>query len=95
MAISKKNLGDHFDDFLKDEGLYEECTEAAIKRVLAMQLEDLMLQKHFTKSDMATKMHTSRAALNRLLDPENESVTLYTLKKAASVLGKKLRLEFA
>lgn len=95
MAISKKNLGDRFDDFLKDEGMYEECTEAAIKRVLAMQLEDLMLQKHLTKSDMATKMHTSRAALNRLLDPENESVTLFTLKKAASVLGKKLRLEFA
>jgi len=95
MAISKKNLGDRFDDFLKDEGMYEECTEAAIKRVLAMQLEDLMLQKHLTKSEMATKMHTSRAALNRLLDPENESVTLFTLKKAASVLGKKLRLEFA
>ncbi len=95
MAISKKNLGDRFDDFLKDEGMYEECTEAAIKRVLALQLEDLMLQKHLTKSEMATKMHTSRAALNRLLDPENESVTLFTLKKAASVLGKKLRLEFA
>ena len=95
MAISKKNLGDRFDDFLKEEGLYEECNEAAIKRVLAMQLEDLMLQRHFTKSDMAAKMHTSRAALNRLLDPDNESVTLYTLKKAASVLGKKLRLEFA
>ena len=95
MAISKKNLGDRFDDFLKDESMYEECNEAAIKRVLAMQLEDLMLQKHFTKSEMATKMHTSRAALNRLLDPENESVTLFTLKKAASVLGKKLRLEFA
>lgn len=95
MAISKKNLGDRFDDFLKDEGMYEECTEAAIKRVLAMQLEDLMQQRHFTKSDMAKKMHTSRASLERLLDPENESVTLYTLKKAASVLGKKLRLEFA
>jgi antitoxin HicB len=95
MAISKKNLGDRFDDFLKDEGMYEECTEAAIKRILAMQLEDLMLQKHLTKSEMATKMHTSRAALDRLLDPENESVTLFTLKKAASVLGKKLRLEFA
>ena len=72
MAISKKNLGDRFDDFLKDEGMYEECTEAAIKRVLAMQLEDLMQQRHFTKSDMAKKMHTSRAALNRLLDPANE-----------------------
>ena len=95
MAISKKNLGDRFDDFLKDEGMYDECTEAAIKRVLAMQLEDLMLQKHLTRSEMATKMHTSRSALNRLLDPENESITLCTLKKAASVLGKKLWLEFA
>ena len=95
IAVSKKNIGDRFDDFLKDEGMYEECTEAAIKRVLAMQLEDMMLQRHFTKSDMARKMHSSRAALNRLLDPANESVTLYTLKKAASVLGKKLRLEFA
>jgi antitoxin HicB len=95
MAVSKKNPGDRFDDFLKDEGMYEECTEAAIKRVLAMQLENLMQQRHFTKSDMAKKMHTSRASLERLLDPENESVTLYTLKKAASVLGKKLRLEFA
>ncbi|MCP4716364.1 MAG: XRE family transcriptional regulator [Deltaproteobacteria bacterium] len=95
MAIRKKNIGSNFDDWLKDEGIYEESTEKAVKRVLAMQLEDMMQEKHLTKTDMAKRMDTSRAAVNRLLDPENESVTLYTLKKAAAVLGKKLRLEFA
>jgi antitoxin HicB len=95
MAITKKHIGDRFDDFLKEEGLYEECTEAAVKRLLALQLEDLMAKKHLTKTDMARRMKTSRAVINRLLDPDNESVTLYTLKKAASIVGKKLRLEFA
>jgi antitoxin HicB len=95
MAITKKNIGDRFDDFLKEEGIYEECTGAAVKRLLALQLEDLMEKKHLTKTDMARRMKTSRAVINRLLDPDNESVTLYTLKKAASVVGKKLRLEFS
>jgi len=95
MSITRKNIGDRFDDFLKEEGMYEECTGAAVKRLLAQQLEDLMEKKHLTKTDMARRMKTSRAVINRLLDPDNESVTLYTLKKAASVVGKKLRLEFA
>jgi antitoxin HicB len=95
MAITKKNIGDRFDNFLKKEGIYEKCTGAAVKRLLALQLEDLMEKKHLTKTDMARRMKTSRAVINRLLDPDNESVTLYTLKKAASVVGKKLRLEFA
>jgi len=95
MSITKKNLGDRFDNFLQEEGIYEECTEAAVKRLLALQLDDLMKKKHLTKTDMARRMKTSRAVINRLLDPDNESVTLYTLKKAASVVGKKLKLEFA
>ena len=95
MTIKKKNYGGDFADFLKEEGIYEECTEIAIKRVLAMQLEDMMKVEHLTKTDMAKRMETSRAAVNRLLDPENESVTLQTLKKAAGVFGKKLKLEFA
>ena len=78
MAITKKNIGDRFDDFLKEEGLYEECTGAAVKRLLALQLEDLMEKKHLTKTDMARRMKTSRMVINRLLDPANESVTLYT-----------------
>lgn len=95
MPIKKKNMGSDFEDWLKEEGIYEESTATAVKRVLALQLEDMMKEKHLTKSDMAKRMDTSRAAVNRLLDPENESVTLQTLKKAAAVLGKKLRLEFA
>jgi len=95
MPIRKKNYGSDIADFLKEEGVYEECSELAIKRVLAMQLEDMMKEEHLTKTDMAKKMETSRAAVNRLLDPENESVTLQTLKKAAAVFGKKLKLEFA
>ena len=95
MSITRKNIGDRFDDFLKEEGMYEECTGVAVKRLLALQLEDLMEKKHLTKTDMARRMKTSRAVINRLLDPDNESVTLYTLKKAASVVGKKLKLEFA
>ena len=95
MSITKTNFGSDFESWLKEEGIYEECTEIAVKRVLAMQIEDMMKEEHLTKTDMAKKMATSRAAINRLLDPENESVTLYTLKKAAAVLGKKLRLEFA
>ena len=63
--------------------------------MLAQQLDDLMKKKHLAKTDMARRMKTSRAVINRLLDPDNESVTLYTLKKAASVVGKKLKLEFA
>ncbi|MEI6126346.1 MAG: helix-turn-helix transcriptional regulator [Pseudomonadota bacterium] len=95
MPITKKHIGSNFEDWLKKENIYEECTETAVKRVLAMQLEDMMQHKHLTKTDLAKKMETSRAAVNRLLDPENDSITLYTLKKAAAVLGKKLRLEFA
>jgi len=75
--------------------IYEECIEASVKSLLALQLDDLMKKKHLTKTDMARRMKTSRAVINRLLDPDNESVTLYTLKKAASVVGKKLKLEFA
>jgi DNA-binding Xre family transcriptional regulator len=73
--------------------LLEECTESAIKRVLAWQLGQEMENKKLTKTALAKKMMTSRASLDRLLDPGNESVTLQTMKKAASVLGRKLKLE--
>jgi len=91
--MKKKNIGSTFDSFLREEGLYEEVSAAAIKRVVARQVEDAMKQKGLTKSAMARRMHTSRAALDRLLDPENEAVTLGTLQKAAAVVGRELRLE--
>lgn len=89
----KKHIGGLFDDFLKEEGIYEEVQATAIKRVLAWQLEQAMKQRKITKIEMARRMDTSRAQLDRLLDPDNESVTLATLTRAAAIVGRKVRLE--
>ena len=93
MTKKKGRIGSSFDDFLKQEGIYEEVTARAIKRVLARQLGALMLDQQITKSTLAKRMHTSRAQLDRLLDPENESVTLGTLARAAHAVGRQLRME--
>jgi predicted XRE-type DNA-binding protein len=87
------HTGSDFDDFLREEGLYEECSAIAIKRVLARQLAEEMKQKKITKTEMATKMQTSRAQLDRLLDPEKTGVSLDTIQRAASVVGRQLRIE--
>jgi hypothetical protein len=91
--VKKKNIGSTFDSFLREEGIYEEVSAAAIKRVVARQVEEAMKEKGLTKSAMARRMRTSRAALDRLLDPENAAVTLSTLQKAAIVVGREIRLE--
>ena len=91
--MNKKNTGSSLDSWLRDEGIYEDVASAAIKRVLARQLEAAMKEKNVTRTEMARRMHTSRAALNRLLDPEHDSVTLATLRKAALVVGREIRLE--
>lgn len=87
------HIGSRFDDWLKEEGIYEEVTTAAMKRVLAWQLEQAMQEGGLTKSAMARRMATSRPQLDRLLDPENGNVTLDTLAKAAAAVGRKVRLE--
>ena len=89
----KGRIGSAFDDFLKKEGLHEEVTARAIKRVIARQLDALMREKHLTKTVLARRMRTSRAQLDRVLDPDNDSVTLGTLTRAAHAVGRKLRLE--
>ncbi len=91
--MKRKNKGSSFDSWLRAEGLYEEATSAAIKRVLSRQLEAAMKEKNVSRTEMARQMRTSRAALNRLLDPENGAVTLSTLRKAALVLGREIRVE--
>ena len=91
--MKKKNIGSSFDSWLREEGMYEEVSATAIKRVVARQVEAAMLEKKLSKSEMARRMHTSRAALDRLLDPENDAVTLSTLQKAAAVIGREIRLE--
>ena len=86
-------IGSDFDDFLKEEGIYELSTAAALKKVLAMQIEAEMKAQQLTKPSMAKRMRTSRAALNRLLDDSDTSLTLTTLASAASALGKGVKIE--
>jgi DNA-binding Xre family transcriptional regulator len=93
MNNKKGRIGSSFDDFLKEEGIYEEVTARAIKRVIAFQLDKLMADQGLTKSELAKRMKTSRAQLDRLLDPDNESVTLGTLTRAAHAVGRQLRME--
>ena len=88
-----KHIGGSFDDFLAEDDLLNEVEAVAIKRVLAFQLEQEMKRTGLTKTQLATRMETSRSAVDRLLDPENQAVTLRTLERAAGVLGKRLRLE--
>lgn len=86
-------VGSDFDSFLKEEGILEEVSAVAVKRVLAWQLEQAMKAQHLTKTAMAARMHTSRSSLNRLLDEEDTSLTLTTLASAAQALGKRVRIE--
>lgn len=86
-------IGSSFDDFLKEEGIYEEVTAVAIKRVLARQIEDAMARQNISKSEMARRMKTSRSHLDRLLDPEKGTVRLDTLLKAAHAVGREIRVE--
>jgi antitoxin HicB len=91
----KKNHGSSLEAFLADDGLLEDATLVATKKVIAAQIAESMRRKGLTKTAMAAEMETTRAQLNRLLDPGNDSVTLATLKRAAKALGKTLRLELA
>lgn len=97
MSNKKQNRhwGADFDDFLKEEGLLADVEAVAIKRVIAFQVRKFMDEEGISKSEMARRMRTSRASLDRLLDPENNAVTLQTLERAAEALGKRLRIEFA
>ena len=85
--------GSTLDDFLKEEGLFDEVQAAALKRAFALKRADLMEEKQMNKTSLAGQMRTSRAALDRLLDPANTSVTLATLTRAAWALGRKVKIE--
>jgi antitoxin HicB len=93
MTNNNPHIGSSFDDFLDEENLLLEANEIAIKRVIAWQLQQEIESKHMTKTDVAKAMGTSRAAVDRLLDPNNTSVTLNTLSKAARILGKKIEID--
>lgn len=93
--MTNPHIGSSFDEFLEEEGILEEVRITALKRVLAWQLQQEMQKQGLTKSQMATAMGTSRASLNRLLDPDNTAVTLKTLERAATIVGKRLYITLA
>jgi antitoxin HicB len=91
--MKQQHLGGDFDEFLRDEGLLDDAEATAAKRVIAFQIAEEMKRARITKSEMAHRMKTSRPAVDRLLDPKNRTVTLSTLERAASAVGKKLSVE--
>jgi DNA-binding Xre family transcriptional regulator len=95
MSMGKKNIGSSFDDFLQEEAILEDATAVALKRVIAWQIAEEMKAQQITKTELAKRMHTSRAALNRLLDDADPSLTLTTLASAAAALGRKVNIQFA
>lgn len=91
--MAKRNIGSDFDEFLVEEGLLEAATAVAVKRFIAFQLAEKMSEMNLSKAEMARRMGTSRSALDRLLDPDNSSVTLQTLQSAVQALGGRLKIE--
>ena len=92
--MSKKNhRGSDFRHFLNEQGILGEVETRALKQSLSLQLDRLLKEEELTKTQMATRMKTSRAAVDRLLDASNSSVTLNTLGKAARALGRKVKIE--
>ena len=93
--MNNKHIGSNFDDFLEEESILAEAEAVAIKRVIAFQVEQMMKEQNLSKTEMSRRMKTSRAALDRLLDPANQAVTLQTLDHAARALGKRLQISLA
>ncbi len=95
MIGMNKYSGSSFDDFLAEEGILEEVSARALKRLLALQIADIMAETNISKAKLAEKMNTSRSQLDRLLDPDNTAVTLESLDRLARAVGKQVRIEFA
>lgn len=93
--MKNKHIGSNFDDFLKEEGILAQAQASAAKRVIAYQIRQMMKKKKINKLRLAMQMGTSRSALDRLLEPENLSVTLLTLERVALALGRKLKVQLA
>ena len=87
--------GSNFNDFLEEEGILEEVSAKAHKRLLSLQLADIMQENSMTKTSLAGKLKTSRSQLDRILDPNNASITIEMLERVAHAVGKKLYIKFA
>ena len=90
--MSKKHMGSSIDDFLREEGVFEEAQAQAVKEVVAWQLAQAMKKKKISKSRMATLLKTSRTQVDRLLDPKND-ITLSSLQRAAAMVGRRVSIE--
>jgi antitoxin HicB len=90
--MSRKNMGSSIDDFLKEEGIFEEAQAQAVKEVVAWQLAQAMKKKKISKSRMATLLKTSRTQVDRILDPRND-ITLSSLQRAAAMVGRRVSIE--
>jgi len=93
--MNNKHIGSSFDNFLKEEGIYEQVNNSAIKEVLVYMISEEMKEKNLTKTQLAKMIGTSRSSLDRLLNPENHSITLLTIEKIANIFGKKVKISFA
>lgn len=91
--MKRKHIGSNFEDFLAEDGILEACRAGAIKFKIAHELEKIMNDRNLSKADIARQLKTSRTSVDRLLDPENTSITLNTMAKVAQLLGK--RIEFS
>jgi antitoxin HicB len=89
--MSKKNMGSSIEDFLKDEGIFEDAQAQAVKEVVAWQLSEAMRKNKISKSRMATLLKTSRTQVDRLLDPKND-ITLSSLQRAAAMVGRRVTI---
>ena len=90
--MSKKNMGSSIDDFLKEEGIFEEAQMQAVKEVVAWQLTEAMKKKRISKNKLATLLKTSRTQVDRILDPKND-ITLGSLQRAAAMVGRRVTIE--
>lgn len=90
--MSKQNMGSSIDDFLKEEGMFEDAQAQAVKEVVAWQLGEAMKEKKISKNKMATLLHTSRSQVDRILDPKND-ITLGSLQRAAAIVGRRITIE--
>ena len=93
--MANKNIGSDFDEFLRKDGLLDDAESVAAKRVIAFEIAREMERANISQAELARRMHTSRSAVERLLDPANPSVTLVTLERAASAVGKRLTVRLS
>lgn len=91
--MKRRHMGSNFEDFLAEDGILEACRASAIKFKIARELEKAMNEQNISKAQIAKRLKTSRTGVDRLLDPDNTSITLKSMAKVASLLGK--RIEFA